>query len=80
MNRNQLTSYLLSRNVSITPLEAMICLLAAVVLALFMYFVYRKTYTGVVYSRNFNVSLVLLAIINIREARQEQQREKRRVS
>ncbi len=63
MNRNQLTSYLLSRNVSITPLEAMICLLAAVVLALFMYFVYRKTYTGVVYSRNFNVSLVLLAII-----------------
>lgn len=63
MNRNQLTSYLLSRNVSITPLEAAICLLAAVVLALFMYFVYRKTYTGVVYSRNFNVSLVLLAVI-----------------
>lgn len=63
MNRNQLTSYLLSRNVTITPLEALICLLAAVVLAFFMYFVYRKTYTGVAYSRNFNVSLVLLAII-----------------
>lgn len=63
MNRNQLTSYLLSRNVTITPLEALICLLAAVVLAFFMYYVYRKTYTGVAYSRNFNVSLVLLAII-----------------
>lgn len=63
MNRNQLTSYLLSRNVTITPLEALICLLAAVVLAFFMYYVYRKTYTGVAYSRNFNVSLLLLAII-----------------
>ena len=63
MNRNQLTSYLLSRNVTITPLEALICLLAAVLLAFFMYYVYRKTYTGVAYSRNFNVSLVLLAII-----------------
>lgn len=63
MNSNQLTSYLLSYNVSISPLEALICLLAAVVLALFMYWVYHRTYTGVVYSRNFNVSLVLLAII-----------------
>lgn len=63
MNRNQLTSYLLSRNVTITPLEAVTCLLCALVLAMFMYYIYRKTYTGVAYSRNFNVSLVLLAII-----------------
>lgn len=63
MNQNQLTSYLLSRNVTITPLEAVTCLLCALVLAMFMYYIYRKTYTGVAYSRNFNVSLVLLAII-----------------
>ena len=63
VNQNQLTSYLLSRNVTITPLEAVTCLLCALVLAMFMYYIYRKTYTGVAYSRNFNVSLVLLAII-----------------
>ena len=63
MNQNQLTSYLLSRNVTITPLEAVTCLLCALVLSMFMYYIYRKTYTGVAYSRNFNVSLVLLAII-----------------
>ena len=63
MNQNQLTSYLLSRNVTITPLEAVTCLSCALVLAMFMYYIYRKTYTGVAYSRNFNVSLVLLAII-----------------
>ena len=63
MNQNQLTSYLLSRNVTITPLEAVTCLLCALVLAMFMYYIYRKTYTGVAYSRNFNVPLVLLAII-----------------
>ena len=63
MNQNQLTSYLLSRNVTITPLEAVTCLLCSLVLAMFMYYIYRKTYTGVAYSRNFNVSLVLLAII-----------------
>ena len=37
--------------------------MCALVLAMFMYYIYRKTYTGVAYSRNFNVSLVLLAII-----------------
>ncbi len=36
---------------------------AALVLGLFMYFVYKKTYSGVVYSKSFNQTLVVLAVI-----------------
>lgn len=35
----------------------------AFIIGLFIYFVYRKTFAGVMYSRNFGVSLVMLTII-----------------
>lgn len=35
----------------------------AFVIGLFIFFVYRKTFAGVMYSRNFGVSLVMLTII-----------------
>lgn len=32
-------------------------------LALFIFFVYRKTYSGVIYSRNFNLTLIIVSLV-----------------
>ena len=39
------------------------CLLVSFALAMCIFYVYRKTYSGVLYSKNFNVSLVALTMI-----------------
>lgn len=36
----------------------------AFLLGLFIYFIYRRTFNGVLYSRNFNVSLVMLTLVS----------------
>lgn len=38
-------------------------LLFATLLGLFIYYVYKKTFTGVIYSQNFNVTIVMICII-----------------
>lgn len=38
-------------------------LLVSLVLALFVFYIYKKTYTGILYSRNFNLTLILVAMI-----------------
>ncbi|HWQ75882.1 MAG TPA: DUF4956 domain-containing protein, partial [Syntrophomonas sp.] len=40
-----------------------VSLLVAFLLGLFIYAVYKKTFNGVMYSRNFNISLVAMAMI-----------------
>ena len=63
MSKREILSYLLSSNSTLSTKEIIISLAVAVLLSLFMYWVYKKTYSGVVYSKNFNVTLVLVAII-----------------
>ncbi len=36
---------------------------AAVLLGLFIYFVYKKTFSGVIYSQNFSVTIVMICVI-----------------
>lgn len=36
---------------------------AAILLSLFIYFVYKKTFSGVIYSQNFNVTIVMICVI-----------------
>ncbi len=38
-------------------------LVITLVLALFVFYIYKKTFSGIIYSHNFNVSLVLMALI-----------------
>lgn len=40
-----------------------LCLGAAFVIGLFIFYVYQKTYSGVLYSRSFNVSLVAILMV-----------------
>lgn len=48
---------------SFSLLDTVIALLLAVVLGLFIYTVYRKTFKGVMYSEGFGISLVALCMI-----------------
>lgn len=63
MNKKELLYYLLENNTSISIAEIVIGLIMSVFLAFFIYFVYKKTYTGVMYSKNFNVTLLLVTVI-----------------
>ncbi|MGB7606067.1 MAG: DUF4956 domain-containing protein [Lutisporaceae bacterium] len=38
-------------------------IVTAILLGLFIYFVYKKTFSGVIYSQNFNVTIVMICVI-----------------
>ncbi|WP_026518070.1 DUF4956 domain-containing protein [Butyrivibrio sp. MC2021] len=63
MSKKELLYYLLENNTNISLLEVAIGLIMSVILAFFIYFVYKKTFTGVMYSKNFNVTLLLITVI-----------------
>lgn len=48
---------------TMNPLQVVITLLIALVIGLFIFFIYKKTFGGVMYSRNFNMSLVMLTMV-----------------
>ncbi|MBQ6206956.1 MAG: DUF4956 domain-containing protein [Oscillospiraceae bacterium] len=48
---------------AVTPLDMILALLLAFGVGLFMFYVYKKTYQGVMYSSSFGVTLVALTMI-----------------
>lgn len=62
MSKRQILEYLLESNASVSVTQVCLSLAMAVVLGMLLYFVYRKTYRGTVYSKDFNLTL-LVAII-----------------
>jgi len=48
---------------TLSPLNVIVTLLLACALGLFIFFIYRKTFSGVMYSRNFGLSLVMITMI-----------------
>ena len=56
-------SSFLERTTSFSIPDTLISLALAFALGMFIYFVYKKTYQGVVFSRSFGVSLVALTMI-----------------
>lgn len=63
MSKKEIFKYLLESSLSISIYQILMAMMTALILALFMYFIYRKTYAGVVYSKSFNQTLVLISII-----------------
>lgn len=63
MSKRQILEYLLESNTSVSPARVCLSLAMAVVLGMLLYFVYRKTYRGTVYSKDFNLTLLLVTII-----------------
>ncbi|MBR5795812.1 MAG: DUF4956 domain-containing protein [Erysipelotrichaceae bacterium] len=61
--QNILEMILADLNGTISLPELLLSVAVACVIALFILFIYRKTYTGVVYSNSFAMSIILLAMV-----------------
>lgn len=48
----------------LSPLQLLLGLVLAFAVGLFIFYIYKRTFNGVLYSRNFNVSLVLLTLVS----------------
>lgn len=48
---------------TITLGDIVVCLLITFALALFIYWIYKKTYSGVLYSKDFSISLIIVSMI-----------------
>ena len=49
---------------TLNPLRVVLTLLIALAVGGFLYLIYKKTFAGVVYSRSFNISLILLTMVS----------------
>ena len=63
MSKKDLLSYLIESNASIPTTQIIISMAMAVILSMFIYWVYKKTYSGVMYSKNFNITIMLTAVV-----------------
>lgn len=63
MSKRQILEYLLESNTTVSIPQVCWCLLMAVVLGGILYAVYRVTYRGTVYSKSFNLTLLLVTVI-----------------
>lgn len=50
-------------NSPLNPLQVVISLVVALLVGTFIFFIYKKTFGGVLYSRSFNLSLILLTMV-----------------
>ena len=60
---NLFTTNQLNLGTNLTTGDIIQSLIITFLIAMFMYFVYKKTYTGVLYSKSFNVTLVAVSMI-----------------
>lgn len=63
MSKKELLKYLIENNLGIPVTQVIISLIIAVLLSLFIYWVYKKTYSGVMYSKNFNITIMLISTV-----------------
>ncbi len=56
-------SSFLEKAVTFSPMDLFIAMVVAFALGLFIFFVYKKTFHGIMYSANFGVSLIALTLI-----------------
>ncbi|MFC5542383.1 DUF4956 domain-containing protein [Ureibacillus suwonensis] len=55
-------SSFLEKTTTISVTDAVICIISSLILGLFIYFVYKKTFKGVIYSHSFNISLIIMTM------------------
>lgn len=63
MSKGELIKYLIANNVSVPTVQIVAGMLAALFLSVCVYLVYRATYSGVMYSKDFNITIVMLSLI-----------------
>lgn len=55
-------SSILEKTSSFSIIDSAIGLIAAFLIGIFIYYVYKKTFTGVIYSHTFNISLIVMSM------------------
>ena len=50
-------------SITLNPLQVIASLVIALLVGLYIFFIYKKTFGGVMYSRNFNLSLIMLTMV-----------------
>ena len=50
-------------SITLSPLQVILTLVIALAVGLFVFFIYKKTFGGVMYSRSFNLSLIMLTMV-----------------
>ena len=63
MSNKELLKYLFENNVGISVTQILISMCITVLLSMFIYWVYKKTYSGVMYSKNFNITIMLISTV-----------------
>lgn len=63
MNKLDFLNSLQNLTPSMSVGEVIFNMIITLVLSLFIYWVYQKTYTGVMYSKSFNITIVLIALV-----------------
>ena len=63
MQKKELIKYLIQNNTEVPVVQIVLGLVIALAIALCIYQVYRLTYTGVMYSSDFNTTIVMLSLI-----------------
>lgn len=63
MNKLDLFEYIRNTNAILTISTVIMNMLVTVAIAMFIFWVYKRTYTGVLYSRNFNITLALTSLV-----------------
>jgi len=63
MRNENLLNLLMNGSPTFTLETILLNMSMAIVLSLFIYFIYKKSFNGVVYSQNFNVTIVMISLI-----------------
>lgn len=63
MSKKELIEYIMENNIQAPVVQIVIGMLVALVLTLLIYEVYKKTYSGIMYSKEFNITIVMLGLI-----------------
>ncbi len=58
-----LVGYVQTANAQLTALQVIANMCVTLIVASFLYWVYRKTYTGVMYSKGFNLTVMLITMV-----------------
>lgn len=63
MDQKNLVNLLLTADARYTAGQVILNMLVTLLVALFIYWVYKKTYTGVMYSPSFNITILLTTLV-----------------
>ena len=59
---SELQQLLVTSIVQYSPLQIVLNMIVTLILSLIVYYTYKKTYSGVLYSRNFNMTILLISL------------------